>query len=155
MNVKNIFLFQLPSTPVVLDRSWCTSLVLENTIEQLFAYVRVFRSAIDFQVKLSTFQHEYLELTFTIFQLEYLEIFLGLLPPAARLLLPPVAKMMTEFLSTYKRTHHTNLVEHVHLKIRACQLRGQQKLLFFCIDMGGGGVTLLFTIFWTKKICNK
>ena len=98
MNVKNIFLFQLPSTPIFLGRTWCTSLVLENTIEQLFTYVRVFCSAINFQVKLSTFQHEYLELTFTIFQLEYLEIFLGLLPPAARLLLPPVAKMMTEFL---------------------------------------------------------
>ena len=69
-----------------------------NTFEQLFTYVHVFCSAINFQVKLSTFQHEYLELTFTIFQLEYLEIFLGLLPPAARLLLPPVAKMMTEFL---------------------------------------------------------
>ena len=92
---------------------------------------------------------------FSNLKVEYLEIVLGLLPPAARLLLPPVAKMMTEFLSTYKRTHHTNLVEHVHLKIRACQLRGQQKLLFFCIDMGGGGVTLLFTIFWTKNICNK
>ena len=155
MNVKNIFLFQLPSTPVVLGRSWCTSLVLENTIEQLFTFVRVFCSAINFQVKLSTFQHEYLELTFTIFQLEYLEIFLGLLPPAARLLLPPVAKMMTEFLKTYNRTHHTNLVEHGHVKIRAYQLRGQQKLLFSCKDMGGGGVTLLFTIFWTKKICNK
>ena len=92
---------------------------------------------------------------FSNLKVEYLEIVLGLLPPAARLLLPPGAKMMTEFLLTYKRTHHTNLVEHVHVKIRAYQLRGQQKLLFFCIDMGGGGVTLLFTIFWTKKICNK
>ena len=35
---------------------------------------------------------------FSNLKVEYLEIFLGLLPPAARLLLPPVAKMMTEFL---------------------------------------------------------
>ena len=67
--------------------SWATT--------HLNSSIHVFCFAIKFRVKLSTFQHEYLELTFTMFQLEYLEIFLGLLPPAARLLLPPIAKMMS------------------------------------------------------------